>query len=70
MALVVVNQSDGREAKKVEQVDANAQSGKIENQYNPAVAVWLVSVVFPLKDEPEHQGGEHGRVGVNLAFLS
>ena len=32
--------------------------------------MWFVCIFFPLQDKPEHQGGEHGRVGVNLTFDS
>ena len=30
--------------------------------------MWLVGMVFPFQDEPEHDSGEGRRVGINLAL--
>ena len=65
---VIEHQYDGRHAKKVEQVDAYAQSCHVHNQHKPAVAVRLVGVVFPFQYKPEHHRSERRRVGINLAL--
>ena len=57
-AAVAVHQHDGGQTEQVEQVHADAQSGHVEDEYQPTVGVGLVGVVFPFQDEPEHDGRE------------
>ena len=66
--LEIIDQSDGRQAKQIEQVDADGEAGEIEYQYQPTVGMRLVGMVFPFQDKPKHQGGEHGRVAINFAL--
>ena len=66
--LIIVHQHDGGQTEQVQQVDADAEARQIGNQDEPAVGVWLVGHVFPLQDEPEHDGGEQRRERIYLAL--
>ena len=66
--LIVIYQHDGGQAEQVQQVDADAEARQVGNQDEPAVGVWLVGHVFPLQDEPEHDGGEQRRERIYLAL--
>ena len=68
--LVVVHQHDSGQAKEVEQVDTDGESCEVKNEDEPAVGVWRIGIVFPLENQPEHQGSEHGRVSIYFAFYS
>ena len=46
----------------------DGQSRHVEDQHKPTVSVWLVGVIFPLEDKPEHHGGEGGRVSIDLTL--
>ena len=65
---VAEHQYDGRDAEQVEQVDADTQARHVADEDEPAVAVGLVGVVLPFQDEPEDDGRERRRVGVDLTF--
>ena len=67
-AAVVVNQTDGWQTEQVQQVDTDGKSRHIHDKHEPAVAVRLVGVVFPLQDEPEHQSREGRGVGIDLTL--
>ena len=62
------HQHDGGNTQQIEQVYADAQASHIGNQHTPTVGVGLIGVVFPLEDKPEHNGGEGGRISVDLAL--
>ena len=49
-------------------MNANRQSHKEGNQYNPAVGAGAVSLLVPLCHRPEYNGGEEGRHRVNLSL--
>ena len=49
-------------------MNADRESCHICDEHQPAVAVRLVGMVFPLQNKPEHDSRECRRVGVNLAF--
>ena len=68
MAAVVPHQDDGRHAEQIEQVNADGETRDIGDEHQPAVAVGLVGMVFPLQYQPEHDGGEGRRIGIYLAF--
>jgi len=66
--LEIIYQRDGWQAKKVQKVDSDGETGEIEDEHKPTVGVGLVGMVFPFEDEPKDQGGEHGGIGIDLAF--
>ena len=68
--LVVVYQHYGRDAEQVQQVDSDAQSSHVCYQYQPAVAMRLIGMVFPFQYQPEHHCGECRRVGIYLTLDS
>ena len=49
-------------------MDTDGETGEVEDEHEPTVGMGLVGMVFPFEDEPEDQGGEHGGIGINLAF--
>jgi hypothetical protein len=49
-------------------VHANAKAGHIHNQYQPAVTMRLVGMVFPFQYQPEYNCCERRRVGIYLAL--
>ena len=67
---IAEHQHDGRNAKQVQQVHADAQARHIGDEDEPAIAVRLVGMVFPFQNEPEHNRGERRRIGIHLAFDS
>ena len=56
VAFVVPHQHNGWQTQQVQQVDTDGETRHVENQYQPAVSMWLVSMVFPLQDKPEYNG--------------
>ena len=68
--LVVINQYDGWDTEQVEQVDTDTQTGHIGDEHKPTVAMRLVSMVFPLQDEPEYHSGKGRRERINLTLDS
>ena len=47
---------------------ADGQTGHIGNQYQPAVGMRLVCIVFPLQDKPEYDGRKGRRIGIYLSL--
>ena len=55
---VVEHQHNGRDTKKVEQVNADAQAGHVGDKHQITVAMWFVCMVFPFQNQPENNGRE------------
>ena len=53
---ITEHQNDGRNTKQIEQVHADTEARHIGNQHQPTVTVRLVGMVFPLQNEPKHDG--------------
>ena len=51
-------------------MDTNGKAGHIEDEHQPTVAMRLVCTVFPLQDQPEHDGCEGRGVGIDLTLDS
>ena len=49
-------------------MDADRQSGDIHDEHEPAVAVRFVGHILPFQDEPEHDGRQRRRVGIDLTL--
>ena len=65
---VIDYERHGREAQQAEQVHSNGKSGDVSNENNPPVAPRVIGLTLPLQDEPEHQGREKARKGIDLSF--
>ena len=68
VSLEVPYQHKCRQTEQVQQVYANTETGKIGYEDKPAVGTRLVSIVLPLENKPEYNGGEEAGVGINLAL--
>ena len=51
-------------------MNTNAKTHHISNEYQPTVTVGLIGMVFPLQNEPEHDGSERRGIGIDLTFNS
>ena len=49
-------------------MDTDAEASHVHDEHQPAVAVRLIGMVFPLQDKPEHHSGKGRRVGIDLTL--
>jgi hypothetical protein len=68
--LEVVDEHDGGQRQKVQQVHAYREADDVGQQDDVAVTVHAARLAFPLEDEPEDEGRHEAREGVYLAFHS
>ena len=70
LLLEVIDQHDGRDAEKVQEVHTNGEADDIGQQNDVAIAFDTCTATLPLEDKPEYQSRHERREGIDLCLDS